>query len=245
MKYLVSQVEQWGDELETLAPDPGRRKVGKREAVLLLARQLQAAARRGLSALELRAALAAKGLEVHIDLVREALRSAGKTAGATAGRRRRRSAASSAPEVGADTDRGEPAGPERSQEGPRDVAADVMSESESAGPRPNPEVVADVVGVAPVVDPGTGTGVLADPVPDKGWEREQPLSGKTTVAAPAFPPGVDSGSTRKESRGAATAATSGERSVRPAPTGPPPDAKPGTASVPRGTFVPRSDSETI
>ena len=88
MKYLVSEVERWGEELGALAPDPGGRKVGKREAVLLLAKQLQAAAHRGLSTLELRAALAEKGLEVHIDLVREALRFTGKSAGAKTGRRR-------------------------------------------------------------------------------------------------------------------------------------------------------------
>jgi hypothetical protein len=37
MKYLVSEVERWGREIDALpAPDPGRRRVGKEEAVTLI-----------------------------------------------------------------------------------------------------------------------------------------------------------------------------------------------------------------
>jgi hypothetical protein len=79
MRYLVSQVEQWGAQIDAMpAPDPGRRKVGKKEAVILLARKLQAAARRGFSTTELQAALSAMGLKVHVDTLRSALRDAGQ-----------------------------------------------------------------------------------------------------------------------------------------------------------------------
>ena len=37
MKYLVSEVERWGQEIDALrAPDPGRRRVGKKKAVTLI-----------------------------------------------------------------------------------------------------------------------------------------------------------------------------------------------------------------
>jgi hypothetical protein len=92
MKYLVSQVEAWGEELDALpAPDPGGRKVGKRAAVQLLAKKLQAAARRGFSTAELLEVLAAKGLKVHVDTLRDALRSVGRTGTTPAPRGRRRS----------------------------------------------------------------------------------------------------------------------------------------------------------
>jgi hypothetical protein len=79
MRYLVSQVEQWGAEIDAMpAPDPGRRKVGKKEAIVLLARKLQAAARRGFSTAELHEALSAMGLKVHVDTLRSALRDAGQ-----------------------------------------------------------------------------------------------------------------------------------------------------------------------
>jgi hypothetical protein len=90
-KYLVSQVERWGEELDDLRPpDPGSRKVGKREAVLLLARKLQSAAKRGFTTAELLAVLAEKGLAVHVDLLREALRSeaGGRTTAGRGGRRK-------------------------------------------------------------------------------------------------------------------------------------------------------------
>jgi hypothetical protein len=75
MKYLVSEVESWGKDIDAIpAPDPGRRKVGKKEAVFLLARKLQAAARRGVLTAELLEVLASKGLTVHIDTVRAALK---------------------------------------------------------------------------------------------------------------------------------------------------------------------------
>jgi hypothetical protein len=75
MKYLVSEVENWGKEIDALpAPDPGRRKVGKKAAVFLLAKKLQAAARRGFSTAELLEILASKGLTVHVDTVRAALK---------------------------------------------------------------------------------------------------------------------------------------------------------------------------
>jgi hypothetical protein len=82
MKYQVSQVQQWGEELDALpAPEPGSRMVGKREAVLLLADKLQSAARRGVSRAALLEALEAKGIKVHLDLLREALKHVGKVSG--------------------------------------------------------------------------------------------------------------------------------------------------------------------
>jgi hypothetical protein len=90
MKYLVSEVENWGKEIDALrAPDPGRRKVGKKEAVFLLAKKLQAAARRGFSTAELLEILASKGLKVHVDAVRAALRLVGRGAVTSPGRSRK------------------------------------------------------------------------------------------------------------------------------------------------------------
>jgi hypothetical protein len=81
MKYLVSEVESWGKEIDAMpAPDPGRRRVGKKEAVILLAKKLRAAARRGFSTAELLDVLAAKGLKVHADTLRAALKVGGRGA---------------------------------------------------------------------------------------------------------------------------------------------------------------------
>ena len=81
MKYLVSEVETWGKEIDAMpAPDPGRRRVGKKEAVILLAKKLRAAARRGFSTAELLDVLAAKGLKVHADTLRAALKVGGRGA---------------------------------------------------------------------------------------------------------------------------------------------------------------------
>ena len=80
MKYLVSEVESWGREIDAIpGPDPGRPKVGK-EAVPMLARKLQAAARPGVSTAELLEVLASKGLTVHVDPVRAALKVGGRGA---------------------------------------------------------------------------------------------------------------------------------------------------------------------
>jgi len=75
MKYFVSQIETWREELAALPPpDPGRRKVGKEQAVIMLSKELRAAARQGYTARELLDVLAAKGLKVHADTLRDALR---------------------------------------------------------------------------------------------------------------------------------------------------------------------------
>jgi hypothetical protein len=90
MKYLVSEVETWGEEIDAMpAPDPGRRRVGKKEAVILLAKKLRAAARRGFSTAELLDVLAAKGLKVHADTLRAALKVGGRGAVTCPVRRRR------------------------------------------------------------------------------------------------------------------------------------------------------------
>jgi len=81
MKYLVSDIERLGEEIDALpAPDPGRRKVGKKEAVILLANKLKAAARRGFSTAELLEVLATKGLKIHVDTLRAAMRDVGRVA---------------------------------------------------------------------------------------------------------------------------------------------------------------------
>ena len=91
MKYLVSDIERLGEEIDALpAPDPGRRKVGKKEAVILLANRLKAAARRGFSTAELLEVLASKGLTVHIDTVRAAMKVGGRRAATSPVRNRER-----------------------------------------------------------------------------------------------------------------------------------------------------------
>jgi hypothetical protein len=81
IKYLVSQVAGWREELAALPPpDPGRRKVGKHQAVIMMAKELQAAARQGYTTRELLELLAAKGLKIHVDTLREALRQARRSA---------------------------------------------------------------------------------------------------------------------------------------------------------------------
>ena len=107
MKYLVSDVESWGKELDAMpAPDPGRRKVGKKEAVFLLAKKLQAAARRGFSTAELLEVLASKGLTVHIDTVRAALKLVGRSAAARPGGGRRSAGAPKGPPSGSGSEPG-------------------------------------------------------------------------------------------------------------------------------------------
>ena len=121
MKYQVSEVQQWGEELDALpAPEPGSRMVGKREAVLLLAERLRAATRRGVTRATLLEALEAKGLKVHIDLLREALKHVGKTSAQRQARAPRRArvepagAVDERAENNRDTGgRGNAAGPER------------------------------------------------------------------------------------------------------------------------------------
>jgi hypothetical protein len=74
-KYFVSQVESWREELAALPPpDPGRRKVGKKQAIIMMSKELKAAARQGYTTRDLLDVLAAKGLKVHGDTLRDALR---------------------------------------------------------------------------------------------------------------------------------------------------------------------------
>jgi hypothetical protein len=90
MKYMVSEVETWGKEIDAMpAPDPGRRRVGKKEAVILIAKKLRAATRRGFSTAELLDVLAAKGLKVHADTLRAALKVGGRGAATCPVRSRR------------------------------------------------------------------------------------------------------------------------------------------------------------
>jgi hypothetical protein len=152
MRYLVSQVETWGAEIDAMpAPDPGGRKVGKKEALVMLARQLQTAVRRGYSTTALHAALSEMGLHVHVDTLRAALRAAGRSSAKRPARTGRpeavapppldrpnahlasasRAGQSTAPATNADSPRSEsqrparPAPIERPQFAPRDDSDDL------------------------------------------------------------------------------------------------------------------------
>jgi hypothetical protein len=111
MKYLVSDIERLGEEIDALPPpDPGRRKVGKKEAVILLANKLKAAARRGFSTAELLEVLATKGLKIHVDTLRAAFRDVGRVAATGPARGQRKA--------------GEPKGARAEAETVKDKAAD-------------------------------------------------------------------------------------------------------------------------
>jgi hypothetical protein len=272
MKYLVSQVEQWGEELDSLAPDPGSRKVGKRGAVLLIAKKLQAAARRGLSASELRAALAEKGLEVHIDLLRDALRSAGKPPGTPPAGRRRKVSGNAPSESGLQP-RGLQQGEGRAAEAAAGARAAVERPRDKArGPEDTPEIDPEVALESASENQGNGTGVMAvarpdvehgapavgtgssadfpsAPVQEIRRESDQVQPGKSSAPAEVPRRLVDQEPARGERGGHPPAVGGGGQGepaarARHAAAGPS-EAKPGAAPVPRGTFVPRRDSETI
>jgi hypothetical protein len=273
MKYLVSQVEQWGDELDSLAPDPGSRKVGKRGAVLLIAKKLQAAVRRGLTASELRAALAKKGLEVHIDLLREALRAAGKPAATTpAGRRRkvtgnapsepglqprglqegegRAAAAAAGVRTGVELPRDKASGPDETPEIDREVALESASEIEGNGTGLMAAAGPEVTRGVPATRTGSRTDFPSVHVQDMPRESDQVQPGRSAAPVEAPRRLVDPEPARGGPGGSSPAVRGGGGQGEPAArarhaAAGPSEAKPGAAPVPRGTFVPRRDSETI
>ena len=143
MKYLVSDVESWGKELDAMpAPDPGRRKVGKKEAVFLLAKKLQAAARRGFSTAELLEVLASKGLTVHIDTVRAALKLVGRSAATRPGGGRRSAGAPKVLPAGS----GSEPGPTSVQSNAGVSVGDRPLLGAEAGPESGPTTVRGAVG---------------------------------------------------------------------------------------------------
>ena len=86
MTITLAQVDSWRAEARTLSPPDSRdRKVGKSEAVALMAAELRGLARRGYSVDQLVAWLATKGLIVHRDTLRRALRKGRATRATTAG----------------------------------------------------------------------------------------------------------------------------------------------------------------
>ncbi len=90
MTFLVSQIDSWRAELAALPPpDLSSRKVGKLAAVALMAKELQALARRGYTTGELIGVLAEKGLTVHKDTLTRALRRSRPTGAAGPAIRRR------------------------------------------------------------------------------------------------------------------------------------------------------------
>jgi len=77
MTFTVSQVNAWRADLAAMpAPDPTTRAVGKRAALEMLAKELQALSRRGYTTAELLELLATKGLHTHEETLRAVLRTA-------------------------------------------------------------------------------------------------------------------------------------------------------------------------
>jgi hypothetical protein len=239
MKFLISQVTQWGEELDALRdPDPGKRKVGKRDAVLLLAKKLQAAARRGFTTAELLEVLAAKGLHVHVDLLREALRAAGKGTMVVAGRGGRGARASTGRRAGETTAGGREGRPEDERPLARaDVAAPVGMTAQGEQPRTE-EVRAGTLiehptGAAPETRATAGpprTSGPAGPSPGTSQEGGQGPTGREPGVDAGGDPGGRPGSEPALSHRAAGKETEGDSARQPAA---------------RGSFIPRSDSEVI
>jgi hypothetical protein len=238
MKYLVSQVEAWGEELDALpAPDPGRRKVGKRAAVQLLARKLQAAARRGFSTAELLEVLAAKGLKVHVDTLRDALRSAGRTGTTPAPKGRRRSGEATA--SGSEEGRAGASGDEQDASAGHEPETAPATSPTRGGPsadrRPSEELLRRAEGrdAAPVA------GAVAVAV-EKTESPGQPLGARRGVgtAVPAAPSSNGSGKT--PDGGAGRGGAGGGVPSRGAG-----GEEGGGPAAGRGSFSPRADSEEI
>jgi hypothetical protein len=77
MTFTVSQVNAWRSELAAMpAPDPTTRAVGKRAALEMMAKELQALSRRGYTTAEMLELLATKGLNIHEETLRAVLRTA-------------------------------------------------------------------------------------------------------------------------------------------------------------------------
>jgi hypothetical protein len=77
MTFTVSQVNAWRSELAAMpAPDPTTRAVGKRAALEMMAKELQALSRRGYTIAEMLELLATKGLNIHEETLRAVLRTA-------------------------------------------------------------------------------------------------------------------------------------------------------------------------
>jgi hypothetical protein len=225
MKYQVSQVQQWGEELDALSPpDPGSRMVGKREAVLLLAEKLQAAMQRGLSKAALLEALEARGLKVHVDLLREALKH-GKASAQRPGRAPRRTRREAAAETGS-----EPSAAGRTDRNPAEVRAasiaGASSEPRRSEPRPDAENQTTQAPVKPPAQVGTKSGSRSAPSGDGQAARSTRVPTSVDAAKPSV--------------------TSPDRAESAGPGGKPGGGdKTGAAPTGRGSFIPRSDSDTI
>lgn len=272
MKYQVSQVKQWGEELDALpAPEPGSRMVGKREAVLLLAEKLQSAARRGVSREALLDALEAKGLKVHIDLLREALKHAGKAAGQRPPRagKKARGAGSGSKAEGAEKS-GATAGPgagDDSERGPvvSRSSAGGTAGSEAGGPS---EESPEATGTERRGDEDDATALEPTGTAERFGGNLGEVSAPATAAPPAVPlkvskepkgAGADSDAARApgpqaKAVGPPQGAEKAAAPARAEPTGPSArqgeagargDGTAGTAPAARGSFVPRSDSDII
>ena len=81
MTFTVSQVNAWRSELAAMpATDPTKRTVGKRAALEMMEKDLQALSRRGYTTAELLELLATKGLHTHEETLRAVLRTAKSSA---------------------------------------------------------------------------------------------------------------------------------------------------------------------
>lgn len=258
MKYLVSQVEKWGDDLDALrAPDPGSRKVGKREAVLLLSKKLQGAAKRGFTTAELLEALAAKGLRVHVDLLREALRTAGKVSAATPVRGRRRAGASTGGAAEERRTEGEGSGGDPIRQaleppaGNGTVGAAQLSGTSTqavtrSGPGKREGAVATEAlnagsGAGQVEEAGSGPRRMPASAP---VAARQEMPGRTAEGSREQPEGAPApaweGDGREDGDGRSAGAAAGRATVARGSG----DAS-GGGTVGKGSFTPRSDSERI
>jgi hypothetical protein len=272
MKFQVSQVQQWGEELDALpAPEPGSRMVGKREAVLLLAGKLQSATRRGISRAVLLEALKAKGLNVHIDLLREALQHVGKKSGQRPARapRRPRVDPAAAVDERRETKR-EMGGPGHAIGSERRPVDDRSSTGVIAGPEAGAPSVQNTEGVrterqreiddaivsAPAVTsepvgatfgsaPGSGT--EAAPTERRSVNREPQGAASGGAAAPAPGPHLKDEVPKQGAVMATDAAPAGagEPSARRSEASTSADGKAAAAPAARGSFVPRRDSDII
>jgi hypothetical protein len=245
--------------------------VGKREAVLLLAEKLQAATRRGVTRAALLEALETKGLKVHIDLLREALKHVGKTSAQRQARapRRARVEPAAAVDERADKNRatggqgnaaepergpvddGSPAGvttsdnagspSEQSPDGGRTERRPAAAVATDSGPTERSERVGAGLGSAPA------SSKVAEPSePRRGSKEPEGAVAGAGAARAAGPQSNDEvpnvgATTTTEAAVAASVGTS----ARQAEAGSTADGKSASAPAARGSFVPRSDSDNI
>lgn len=234
MTFTVAQVDIWKAELAELPPpDISKRTVGKQGALILMARELHALARRGYTVREILGLLAEKGLNVHEDTLRSALRKADDKPGSRRPRRGLVDEATKKPPV---TQRGATEG---DVNGAQVVAVAGQGREEEGGSKT----------AAARNDAGIRTSEVAGDSRPAGREGPESAAGKWAEGKAVGDPEEPRTDSRKGSEAAGgqraipTAASfpGARRDVGWAPTGPPKGQAPGS----RAAFTPRSDSEDI